>query len=613
ISRRFQETFDRVEQSEKPVCMALAGSVMGGALELALAGHYRVCATNTRCSMPEINLGILPGAGGTQRLPRLIGLGAALDMLLSARPVDAKEALAVGLVDALCEPSKLISTAKKFVMLGKKPPAGSGLTDKIVDAAANAAAFEKARKKAAEARPEIIASHNIIEAVVAGITGSYAEGLVKEQAGFAQCMATPAARNKIRLFFAARAAANVPGLDNIEPSAVATTAVVGMGSMGSGIAQVFAAGGKKTFVMDIDDETAEKGVGRIAESLDRKVQRGSLSRQKANDILGRISIAKNWEALASADLIIEAVFENIETKKAVMENIGAVGSSTALIATNTSTIDLDVLAEKLPRPQRLVGLHFFNPAHSMPLVEVIRRETTDPAVVASALRLMKDLRKTPVVVNNSVGFIVNRLFIPYLVEAFRLIEEGARPDEIDAAMVAFGFPMGPLALIDMAGIDILSFTDRILRAAYPHHIPLSRIAATMVDEGLLGQKTGCGVYAYEKGDRTPAKSVRAEEIIARVRNESGGKLRSFTREEITGRLVFRLVGEGFRLIEEKVVLREADIDVATVLGTAFPDFRGGVIGYARDLGLTEVNARLSALAAECGERYQPCRYLLSNQ
>ncbi|MBN1577613.1 MAG: enoyl-CoA hydratase/isomerase family protein [Chitinispirillaceae bacterium] len=613
ISRRFQETFDHVEQSEKPVCAAIAGSVTGGALELALAGHYRVCAATTRCSMPEVNLGILPGAGGTQRLPRLIGPDAALDMLLSARPVDAKEALIIGLVDALCEPSELIAAAQKLVTRGKKPPAGSGRTDKIADAAANAAAFEKARRKAAETRPEIIAPYKIIEAVTTGITGSYAEGLVKEQTGFAQCMATPAARNKIHLFFATRATGKVYGLPSAEPAAIATTAVIGMGSMGTGIAQVFAVSGKKTLVLDSDDKTAEKGVARIAESLERKVQRGSTTRQKADTVLGRISVAKNWDELASADLIIEAVFENIEIKQALMEKIGAVCTSQTIVASNTSTIDLDCLAEKLPRPQRLVGLHFFNPAHSMPLVEVIRCDTTDPAVVASAMRFMKDLRKTPVLVNNSVGFVVNRLFIPYLIEAFQLLEEGAQPEEIDAAMVAFGFSMGPLTLIDMAGIDILFFTDRMMHAAYPSHIPLSRIATSMVDEGLLGQKAGCGVYLYEKGDRTPKKSGRTETIIARVRGEPGGELRTFTREEITDRLVFRMVAEGFHVVEEEIARRETDIDVAMVLGAGFPDFRGGVINYARDLGLQEVVARLSALAAACGERYQPCYYLLSKQ
>jgi 3-hydroxyacyl-CoA dehydrogenase len=610
LSRRFQEAFDRIERSPKPVAAALSGSVMGGALELALAAHFRVCAPSTRFSMPEVNLGLLPGAGGTQRLPRTIGLEAALTMFLSAKPVDAKEALVIGLVDEVCDLSELIACAQRFAVSGKKPVVGSERTDKIADARVNAAALEKAAKKAAGVRGEIIAPLRIIDAVETGIKHSYREGLAAEQTGFARCMATPAARNKIYLFFATRDAPKAPGCDTIKPAPITSAAVIGMGSMGTGIAQAIAASGKKVLVLDTDPQTAKKGIARIAWSIERKVERGALTRQKADAVLGRITVAEHWDEIGGTDLVIEAIFEDIALKQSLMERVGALCPSTTVVASNTSTIDLDRLALNLPHPERLVGLHFFNPAHSMPLVEVIRRGATAAGVVATSMQFVKELRKTPLLVNNSVGFVVNRIFIPYFIEAFQLLEEGAAPRDIDTAMEAFGFSMGPLTLIDMTGIDILFFTDRIMHAAYPYHIPLSRIASALVDENLLGQKTGCGIYRYESDGRTPLPSDRTDEIVSRVRN--GAAQRTFSRAEITDRLVLRIVAEAFRVIEEKVALREPDIDVALALGAGFPDFRAGPVKYARDAGLEIIAERLAGLAAACGERYQPCHYIQSN-
>lgn len=611
LSGRVQSVFGHIEASEKPVAAAMAGMVMGGALECALAARFRVCTTTTRCSMPEITLGILPGAGGTQRLPRLVGPEKAFGMMLSGRPVAADDALAAGLVDAVTEPSKLLDTARRMVLSGDIPERSGRRTGNISDTVRNEAAFESAGKTACKVHPEIIAPHKIIQAVRTGITGSFEAGLESERKGFAACMATTAAKNRISNFFASRATAKVDELASVKPSSVATVAIIGMGTMGSGIAQTFAAADKTVLVSDIDRAHAEKGVAVIEKSLARKVSRGFLNREKADAILGRIIISDEWKRLAEADLVIEAVVEDTAIKQALFETIGAVCTPETVIASNTSTIDLDLFAEKLPRPERLVGMHFFNPAHSMPLVEVIRRKESDPAVVATVLHLTGELRKTPVLVNNSVGFVVNRLFIPYAAEAYRLLEEGAGPEEIDAAMTGFGFPMGPLALIDMTGIDILAFTTAQLCAAFPRHIPLPAVAAKLVDEGLLGQKSGCGVYRYEEGSRKPLPSGRTAEIIGEIKTSNTTPHRSFTREQITDRLVFRLVAEGFRVAEERVALREADIDVAMVLGIGFPDFRGGVIRFAHDRGLKNVIKKLESLASGYGERYEPCNYLQS--
>jgi len=303
------------------------------------------------------------------------------------------------------------------------------------------------------------------------------------------------------------------------------------------------------------------------------------------------------------------VFEDLAVKRTVLGAIEGVIADEVILASNTSTLSLDALAEGLRRPQRLIGLHFFNPAHHMPLLEVIRRAATSPEVVATAMRFAKTLRKTPVLVRNREGFIVNRIFLPYVKEAFWLLEDGADAAEIDRAMVAFGYPMGPLTLIDMAGIDILVHTDIVLSRAFPHHGRISPIATTLVKRGMVGQKKGAGVYRYEKGDHTPRPNPAAQEIIAQVQQESGRSPRPVSADEITQRLVLRMVAEAFRVVEEGIVQRESDVDAAMIMGTGFPDFRGGVLKYARDIGLSSVLKQLESLTNQHGERFAPCKRL----
>jgi 3-hydroxyacyl-CoA dehydrogenase len=339
------------------------------------------------------------------------------------------------------------------------------------------------------------------------------------------------------------------------------------------------------------------------------VEQGRLTPQAAEGMLGLLSTTADWQEIAGAPLVIEAVFEDVAVKRAVLGAIEAACGAAAIIASNTSTISLDVLAGGMRHPERLIGMHFFNPAHRMPLVEVIRRDATPWNVVATAMRFARTLRKTPVLVRNREGFLVNRLFIPYLKEAFWLLEEGAEAPAIDGAMVEFGFPMGPLTLIDMAGLDVLVLTDRVLSRAFPAHGPLSQVALRLVERGHLGQKSGAGVYRYEKGDRTPRRSAEAAQVITEVQQAAGRALRPAGKDEITRRLVLRMVNEAFFVMEEGIAQRESDVDVALVLGTGFPDFRGGVLKYARDLGLGNVRVDLDRLAAEHGARFSRSRLL----
>ena len=609
-SRVFQEAYQQIEDCSKPVVAALAGHVLGGALELAMACHWRVAAEGSRFSMPEATLGIIPGAGGTQRLPRLVGLDAALDILLSGRPIDAQQALKLGLIDAVCSADELLAASEALVAHRSSHTARrtSRRSDKIADPATNRAALVKAVKQIATVRPEIIAPTKLLEAVQTGIEQSVEAGLLAEQNGFRDCMATPAARNKIYIFCASRQTAKIPELENAVPTRITKAAVLGMGTMGAGIAQALIAAGIDVIACDQSDPALQAGVERIRTSLERRVSQGKMTAAKAEATLARLAPTIDPAKLASAQLVIEAVFENLEVKRAAIARLERICPAETIIATNTSTITLGALAEGMRHPARLIGMHFFHPAQQMPLVEVVRCRSTPPAVIATALAVSKAMRKTPVVVLSREGFVVTRLFVAYLKEAFWLLEEGAEPEAVDRAMTDFGLPMGPLSLIDMTGLDILIFTEAILRRTFPQHGGLSQIAEQLVERGHLGQKTGAGVYRYQPGNRTPQRHEVTAEITAAARR-SGSSPRPPADEQIVRRLMLRMVAEAFCLIEEGVVEQPADIDVAMVLGTGLPDFRGGVLRYACDLGLDRVLCELRELSVECGPRYTACRFL----
>jgi len=605
VSRVFQEAFAAVEDSKKPVAAAMAGKVMGCALELASACHYRTCTKNTTFCMPEVEFGINPGAGGTQRLPRLVGLEAALRMLLTAEAINAARSAELGLVDIVCDRGELLESACALIQSPGPPPKTSVRTDKISDSTANDAAFEHAEKMLVKCRPEIRAPRKIVEAVKVGLAESFEAGLLEEQKAFAECMDTLATQNKIYVFFATRGTSKIAGLETAQIARIGSAAVVGMGTMGAGIAQALIMAGLPVVVLDDDKSVLEKGRNRIEESIARRVDRGNLAHEDAETQLALLSTTTDGENIANADLVIEAVFEDIVVKRSVLAKIEAVCRADTIIASNTSTISLDRLAEGMAHPNRLVGMHFFNPAHRMPLVEVIRRDATPDCVIATTLALAKAIRKTPILVRNREGFLVNRLFIPYLKEAFYLLEDGAAPMAIDSAMREFGFPMGPLALVDMAGLDILVSTDAMMRRAFPAHGLLSPIVSRLVDRGHRGQKTGSGVYRYEKGEYAPHPSEVAQSVIAEVRHDLGRKSRAIGKDEITERLVLRMIAEALHVSEEQIAQRESDIDAATVLGVGFPDFRGGVLKYARDLGLSTVAGQLMMLTDRFGERFRP--------
>ena len=606
-SQVFQRAFQGIEDLPKPVVAALAGTIVGGALELAMACHLRVAAEGCRFRMPEVNLGINPGAGGTQRLPRLVGSEAALQMLLTAETVTAQRALQLGLVDALCRNDQLVEQAAHLIDQNPRPAKTSLRMDKIQDVAVRDDAFRTAEQLVARARPEMIAPRKILDAVRVGIEQSAQAGMVCEQQAFAQCMDTLAVRNKIYLFFATSRTSKIPELADAQPMHVRRAAVIGMGTMGTGIAQTLIQAGVPVVALDQNESAVQRGRARIESSLSKRVKQGKLPPQRAVEILQLLRVTSSWDDIKDADVVIESVFEDIETKKTALRRAEEMCSDDVIVATNTSTISLDRLVEGMKCPHHLVGMHFFNPAQRMPLVEIIRRESTPPEVLATVTKLAKRLRKTPVVVKNREGFLVNRVFVPYLQEAFYLLQEGASASAIDAAAVQFGFPMGPLVLIDMAGLDILVHAQRILDHALPHHGPLSSVATRLVEDGHLGQKTGSGVYRYESGDHTPLDNEVTAQIVADVQDQNGCEPREIGHSEITERLVLRMANEAFCIMREGVARCESDVDVAMVLGTGFPDFRGGILKYVEDIGLDHVLARLEDLSEQFGERFSPKR------
>jgi len=590
VSRRFQQALQVVEDSALPIVAALSGRVLGCALEVALACHYRVCADSARLGSPEVRFGINPGAGATQRLPRLIGIEQALKMMLGGKAISAAEALELGLVDQVCRAEELLEAALAAARGAAARRQTSRLVPQPVEPAAREQLFRRADRQIESVPAEIVAPREIVSLVRLGVEQSVEAGLRGEQDAFAKPPASEQSSGK--------------------EEAVRRAAVVGLGTMGQGIARAFAAAGVDVLAVERDQAALQGALEKLKQNLQRSVQAGRMQPEKAQALLGRIVPIADWGQLSGAEVAVEAVFEDATLKREVIGRLEEVLDARALIATNTSTLSLDVLGQDMRRPERLVGLHFFNPAHRMPLVEVIRHAKLAPGVLGRAVSLVRRLGKTPVVAGNREGFVVNRIFIPYLKEAFWLVEEGVDPQVVDQAVTRFGFPMGPISLADMAGLDILARTDEVLRRAFPRHGALSSIVDRLVGAGHLGQKSGAGVYKYRPGDYTPLPHPAARQIIASVRSESSvAGVASPSLRQIARRLVLRMVVEAFWVLAEGVARRGCEIDAAMVLGTGFPDYRGGPMQFAVQMGRERLLAELEQLRAAHGERFLPPKWV----
>jgi len=602
---------DQIEASTIPVIAAIHGTALGGGLETAMACHYRIAAKDARLGLPEVNLGILPGAGGTQRAPRLMGLEAALELMVSGKPVTASQALAAGLIDRIAEGDLLqaaLDWAAELVAQSAEPRRSSQLP---VDTSSLAADFfvqyRQAVKKKTRGLP---APQAIINCVEKATTGTYAEGCVMERESFTQLINSTESKGLRHVFFAEREAARVDGLDPAIPlRPIKQVGIIGAGTMGGGIAMSFANAGIPVIVLEMNHEALDRGLNLCQKNYDGSVQKGRFTAEQAAAYMGRISGTTNYADLANADLVIEAVFENPDIKKEVFRQLDQVCKPGAILATNTSYQDVNEIAAATTRPQDVLGMHFFSPANVMKLLEVVRADKTADDVLATVMKLAVKIGKVPAVSRVCYGFIGNRMLTGYFREAQMLLLEGATPSQVDSAMEQFGMAMGPIAVGDLAGLDVgykarQSLTERSTHPAY-------KVSDQLVEAGRMGQKSGAGFYRYD-----PATRQRQEdpEVLAMIKAEAerqGIAQRTFTAAEIVERALYPLINIGAEILQEGIAQRSSDIDVVYLYGYAFPAHRGGPMFYADTVGSKSVYNKICEFRDTLGrpKDFQPAALL----
>ena len=600
-----------LDGATKPVVAAIAGVCLGGGLELALGCHYRVALPDASLGLPEVKLGLLPGAGGTQRLPRLIGLEPALNMIVSGQPVPANAFAGTPLVHALIEGDLVegaVAFAAQVAARGEPLPRARDLKVKQP----NADAFlQFARNTVAAASKPFPAPLQCVEAVAASLK-PFDEGLQTERTLFQALMQTPESRALRHVFQAERAAAKVPGLPEgtvLRP--IARVGVIGAGTMGGGITMNFLNAGIPVVLLEMKQEALDRGLATIRENYENSMKKGKLKPEQVEQRMGLITPTLEYAALKDADLIVEAVFEEMGVKEAVFRQLDAVAKPGAILASNTSYLDIDRIATFTQRPQDVIGLHFFSPANVMRLLEIVRGAQTAPDVLATSLQLAKQIKKVAVVSGVCDGFIGNRMLARYGAAAQGLINAGALPQQIDGALQKFGLAMGPFRMGDLAGLDI-GWATRKRKAAEAGVEMKPIVADKLCEAGRFGQKTGAGWYRYEAGNRTPLPDSVTEQLIADYRAAHGITPRKISDEEIVERCIFALVNEGARILEEGIAARASDIDLVYLNGYGFPLHRGGPMLYADTVGLPQVVRSLRRFAAEPGAdaSWQPAPLLV---
>ena len=588
-----------IEASKKPVIAAIHGTALGGGFETTLAAHYRCALASAKIGLPEVKLGLLPGAGGTQRTPRLGGVQAALDLMTSGNPIGAPAALELGLIDKIVDGDlreAAIAWAGELVEQGASPRKSSAQPVPEFDAAI----FDVYRATLAKRARGQLAPQKIVDCVEAAARMPFNEGLDVERKLFFECMQSPQSAALRHLFFAERQAAKIDGLPKDTPQrSIDSVGIIGGGTMGGGIAMSFANAGIPVTLIEISDDALARGLSIVEKNYAASVKRGKLSEDKAGKCRALISGSTDYASLADVDLVIEAVFEDPELKKTIFAKLDEACKPGAILATNTSYQDVNAIAAATKRPQDVIGLHFFSPANIMKLLEVVRGEKTADDVLATCMALAKKIRKVPVMSGVCYGFIGNRMLQPYFREAQLCLIEGATPEQVDNAMEAWGMAMGPIRVADLAGIDVGYKARQALPESERGDPRASRVADVLAEMGRLGQKTGAGFYQYDAATRKHASDPEVLEIIEREAAALGVERRELSDDEIVDRLIYALVNEGMRIVEEGIAQRPGDIDVVYIYGYGFPAWRGGPMHYADAVGLKQVLARVT----EFGERF----------
>ncbi|MBA1154680.1 3-hydroxyacyl-CoA dehydrogenase NAD-binding domain-containing protein [Microvirga mediterraneensis] len=600
------DVINAIEACAKPVVAAIQGTALGGGCEIALACHARVAEPGASLGLPEVKLGLVPGAGGTQRLPRLVGLEAALDLVTSGRPVKAQEALRLGLVDRLSSGDlRQDAMALARELIGQPLRRTGERRVAPMDVEAASAKIKEIRKKARGAE----APGKAADLVLLAATLPLQEGMARERETFLELRSSAQSAALRHAFFAERDVMRLPGLDKVEPRPVRKVGIVGAGTMGSGIAIAFADAGFDVRIVETSEQALSAGQARVKDVYDKQVSSGRITPDARDERLKAIGYAVGISSLSDRELVIEAVFEDLEVKRALFRDLDAILPIGTILATNTSYLDISLIAAATSRPADVVGLHFFSPAHVMKLLEIVRTDATAADVVATGLALAKRLRKIPVVCRVCDGFVGNRILSRYRQQAEYLLEEGALPHEVDAALEAFGFPMGPFAVSDLAGLDI-NWARR--KRLAPTRDPRERyvdIADRLCEAGRFGRKTGAGWYRYEGGTREIDPAVTA--LVEESSQRRGLTRRPISAEEIQSRIRAAIVNEACKILDERIVERPLDVDVVMMHGYGYPAWRGGPLFEADRVGLQPILAQVKERAAQDGPGWEPAESLVS--
>jgi 3-hydroxyacyl-CoA dehydrogenase len=601
---RLDEVQDMLESAPKPVVAAIHGTALGGGLEVALCCHYRVAVPSAKLGLPEVNIGLLPGAGGTQRLPRIVGVETALRMVTTGEHMPAEKAKALGLVDELAEEGKLregaIAFARKVIAENRPLRKVRDQNEKLAAARGKPEIFADYRKANARKFRGFMAPENNIKAIEAAVNLSFEEGMKEERRLFGELMSGPQSAAQRYAFFAERAAAKIADVPDDTPvRPIRSVGIVGAGTMGGGIAMNFANVGIPVTIVEVKAEALDRGLGVIRKNYERTASRGGITQAQVEERMGRLTGALDMDALKDVDLVIEAVFERMDLKKDVFKRLDGICKPGAILATNTSRLDVNEIAGVTGRPQDVIGLHFFSPANVMKLLEVVRGDKTGKDVIATCMKLSRAIGKIPVLVGVCYGFVGNRMLAHRQDEGQALAFEGTPPWDVDKALVDFGFAMGPFQMSDLAGLDV-SWVKAESTGATLRDI--------MCERGRLGQKTGAGYYEYDE-QRNAKPSALTEQVLDDLRAKAGVAARKASPEEILERTLYLMINEGAKILDEGVAQRASDIDVIWVNGYGWPVYRGGPMYYADQVGLANIVARLKHYEATLGPRFKPAPLL----
>jgi 3-hydroxyacyl-CoA dehydrogenase len=602
------EVQDAIEQSPKPVVAAIHGTALGGGLEVAMTCHWRVGVRTARLGQPEVKLGLLPGAGGTQRLPRLVGVEKALPMIVGGDPIAAEEAHRLGLLDELIDgdlTAGAIGFAERVVAERRPLRRVRDLDAKVAAARGKPEIFADFRKSVARQTRGFRAPEACVKAVEAAVNLPFEEGLARERELFVELLNSPESRAQRYFFFAEREAAKIPDVPADTPTRdVKKAAVIGAGTMGGGIAMNFANAGIPVTVVEVSKEPLDRGLGVVRKNYEATAAKGRLTREDVEKRMGLIRGTTDFADVSDADIIIEAVFEEMPVKKEVFARLDKIAKPEAVLATNTSTLDVNEIAGATGRPESVIGMHFFSPANVMRLLENVRGARSSKTTVATAMAVGRRIGKVPVLVGVCYGFVGNRMLHQRGIQAEKLILEGALPHQVDRVLTDFGFPMGPFAMGDLAGLDV----GWRIRKGRGVKAP---VADRICELGRFGQKTGAGYYRYEKGDRTPIPDTEVEKIIVDVATSQGITRRPISDEEILQRLLYPMVNEGAKILDEGLAIRASDIDVIWVYGYGWPVYRGGPMFWADQVGLKAIRDRLLEFQKQTGDAFwQPAPRLV---